>query len=173
MTFNCDQNYHLLIRVDFRFAPSQWETALLCNDVSHWLGASLESALIDTVVFHIFQISINTLMYSWSSILFHIDLFIVQKTPTRILKHITFYSQSPESDLYNMHVYIIARRHGPAIWMALHNRGNWWMNTYNDQPVRASDYVLIHQSPSYVMPFRSQTKCLLALISHFYIGINV
>ena len=30
---------------DSRFAPSQWETALLCNDVSHWLGASLESAL--------------------------------------------------------------------------------------------------------------------------------
>ena len=28
-----------------RFAPSQWETALLCNDGSHWLGASLESAL--------------------------------------------------------------------------------------------------------------------------------
>ena len=24
-----------------RFAPSQWETALLCNDVSHWLGANL------------------------------------------------------------------------------------------------------------------------------------
>ena len=31
-----------VIRTDFRFAPSQWETALLCNDVSHWLGASLE-----------------------------------------------------------------------------------------------------------------------------------
>ena len=30
---------------DFSFAPSQWEAALLCNDVSHWLGASLESAL--------------------------------------------------------------------------------------------------------------------------------
>ena len=28
-----------------RFAPSQWEKALLYNDVSHWLGASLESAL--------------------------------------------------------------------------------------------------------------------------------
>ena len=27
-------------------APSQWETSLLCNDVSHWLGASLESALL-------------------------------------------------------------------------------------------------------------------------------
>ena len=32
-------------RTDSRFAPSQWETALLCNDVSHWLGANLESAL--------------------------------------------------------------------------------------------------------------------------------
>ena len=31
---------------DSRYAPSQWETALLCNDVSHWLGASLESALL-------------------------------------------------------------------------------------------------------------------------------
>ena len=30
---------------DSRFVPSQWETALLCNDVSHWLGASLESVL--------------------------------------------------------------------------------------------------------------------------------
>ena len=28
-----------------RFAPSQWETALLCNDVSHWLCTRLESAL--------------------------------------------------------------------------------------------------------------------------------
>ena len=33
------------VRVDFRFSPSQWETALLYNDGSHWLGASLESAL--------------------------------------------------------------------------------------------------------------------------------
>ena len=28
-----------------RFVSIQWETALLCNDVSHWLGASPESAL--------------------------------------------------------------------------------------------------------------------------------
>ena len=41
------QIWHTLIayRADSRFAPSQWETALLCNDVSHWLSASLESAL--------------------------------------------------------------------------------------------------------------------------------
>ena len=37
-----------IVRAESRFAPSQWETALLCNDVSHWLGASLESALIVT-----------------------------------------------------------------------------------------------------------------------------
>ena len=29
-----------------RFAASLWETAWLCKDVSHWLGASLASALI-------------------------------------------------------------------------------------------------------------------------------
>ena len=32
-------------RADSRFAPSQWETSLQSNAVSHWLGASLESAL--------------------------------------------------------------------------------------------------------------------------------
>ena len=34
-----------MYRADFRFAPSQWEMGLLSNDFSHWLGASLESAL--------------------------------------------------------------------------------------------------------------------------------
>ena len=33
------------LRADSRFAPSQWETSLLCTDVSHWLVANLESAL--------------------------------------------------------------------------------------------------------------------------------
>ena len=32
--------HNMEYRADSRFAPSQWETALLCNDVSHWLGAS-------------------------------------------------------------------------------------------------------------------------------------
>ena len=32
-------------RADSRFASSQWETPLLCNGVSHWLSASLESGL--------------------------------------------------------------------------------------------------------------------------------
>ena len=38
-------SHHLASRADSRCAPSQWETALLCNDIYHWLGASLESAL--------------------------------------------------------------------------------------------------------------------------------
>ena len=33
-------------RADSRFAPSQWETSLQSNAVSHWLGANLESALL-------------------------------------------------------------------------------------------------------------------------------
>ena len=30
-------------RADSRFVPSQWETSLQSNGVSHWLGANLES----------------------------------------------------------------------------------------------------------------------------------
>ena len=33
-------------RADYRFAHSQWETPLLCNNISHWLCTNLESALI-------------------------------------------------------------------------------------------------------------------------------
>ena len=33
------------IRADSRFAPSQWETSLQSNAISHWLGTNLESAL--------------------------------------------------------------------------------------------------------------------------------
>ena len=36
----------MVYRADSRFAPSQWEMPLLCNDASHWLGASLESTLV-------------------------------------------------------------------------------------------------------------------------------
>ena len=40
------------IRDNSRFTPSQWETSLLCNDVSHWLGANLESSLWNFLTFH-------------------------------------------------------------------------------------------------------------------------
>ena len=40
-----DRGKNGIFRADSRFAPNQWETALLCNDVSNWLGASLESVL--------------------------------------------------------------------------------------------------------------------------------
>ena len=42
---NWFQGSHWYSRADSRFAPSQWETVLLCNNVPHWLGASLKSAL--------------------------------------------------------------------------------------------------------------------------------
>ena len=37
--------HHHECRADSRLAPSQWETSLQSNAVSHWLGANLESAL--------------------------------------------------------------------------------------------------------------------------------
>ena len=33
------------LRADSKFVPSQWEMALHCNGISHWLGSSLESVL--------------------------------------------------------------------------------------------------------------------------------
>ena len=47
----CHRNSHSMEltfcnqRADSRFVPSQWEMALLCNNVSHWLDTRLESAL--------------------------------------------------------------------------------------------------------------------------------
>ena len=40
-----DTSYNFCFRAVSRFVPSPWETALLCNNVSYWLGASLESTL--------------------------------------------------------------------------------------------------------------------------------
>ena len=37
------QDFEMGCRANSRFAPRQCERVLLCNDVSHWLGASLES----------------------------------------------------------------------------------------------------------------------------------
>ena len=39
-------------RADSRFAPCQWETSLQSNVVSHWLGATLESALLPLCRLH-------------------------------------------------------------------------------------------------------------------------
>ena len=41
-----DEKHRTLLRADSRLAPSQWETSLHSNAVSHWLGANLESALL-------------------------------------------------------------------------------------------------------------------------------
>ena len=43
-----------LYMTDSRFAPSQWETALLCNDVSHRLGTNLESAMLYIIITFVF-----------------------------------------------------------------------------------------------------------------------
>ena len=47
MSLYCSWNttWPFRLRADSRFAPSQWETLLQSNGVSHWLGTNLESAL--------------------------------------------------------------------------------------------------------------------------------
>ena len=39
------QNIATYVKADSRFAPRQWETAYLSNEVFHWLGAIIESTL--------------------------------------------------------------------------------------------------------------------------------
>ena len=51
------------------FAPSQWETALLCNDVSHWLGANLESTMGICTNFLIADFRVHSLRQEWREIL--------------------------------------------------------------------------------------------------------
>ena len=46
-----DFKYVFMYRVVSRTESSQWETPLLCKDISHWLDASLESALMYHVIF--------------------------------------------------------------------------------------------------------------------------
>ena len=46
MLHNNNNNWACIYRADSRFAPSQWEREWCCNDVSQWLGTSLESVLI-------------------------------------------------------------------------------------------------------------------------------
>ena len=45
-TYRFTRQRQILLRADFRLAPSQWETSLQSNAVSHWLGANLKSALL-------------------------------------------------------------------------------------------------------------------------------
>ena len=59
-------------RADSRLAPSQWETSLQSNAVSHWLGANLESAL-KHIPSHISiwykQVNENMMTYLWHQVL--------------------------------------------------------------------------------------------------------
>ena len=59
-------------RADPRFAPSQWEAALLCNDVSHWLGTGLESALCQasTWVTRCHITYVMNMIFKWNNALF-------------------------------------------------------------------------------------------------------
>ena len=59
-------NIYILVwianKADSRFASSQWEMALLCNNISHWLGASLESTLANIPRYVTVIITINAAM---------------------------------------------------------------------------------------------------------------
>ena len=78
--------FGMCVRADCRFVPSQWETSLQSNAVSHCLGANLESALygqyitiacnvseqcfvvLTNLIFQwIFNLIWGTILYSWET----------------------------------------------------------------------------------------------------------
>ena len=59
-------------KADSRIAPSQWETVLLCNDVSRWVGAILESAL--HLIHHIVIVIICNIQIFCSLFSFYINI---------------------------------------------------------------------------------------------------
>ena len=80
-------------RADSRFAPSQWEMALLCNDVSHWLCASLESALYQNFYMyftkqHIFVVEI-VVCFLFAMFLTIPYIIIILVTPCLLLMWLT------------------------------------------------------------------------------------
>ena len=62
-------------KADSRFAPSRWETAFLCNNVSHWLGASLESSLCNGYSL-IVSVDADTIRTKTESIKLHFNIKI-------------------------------------------------------------------------------------------------
>ena len=46
-------------KADSRFAPSQWEMALLCNNVSQWPGTNLESALLISIIIYLLETGLD------------------------------------------------------------------------------------------------------------------
>ena len=75
---------YIYARADSRFAPSQWETALLCNDVSHWLGVGLESAMYAEYIPHFliyFTLSLIARKGPWYCFLVNLKIHAVYILP--------------------------------------------------------------------------------------------
>ena len=48
----------MVYRDQSRYAPSQWEMSLHCNDISHWLGPYLDWSLVHELTVQILKISL-------------------------------------------------------------------------------------------------------------------
>ena len=75
-------------KADTRFAPIQWETTLLCNDVSHWLCASVESALLYYKRQMFYMLTYVDLRYSLYVFIDDVDQFNVQSTGNFIISSV-------------------------------------------------------------------------------------
>ena len=61
-----------------------------------------------------------------------------------------------------------ARMHGPVIWMALDNEGDWWMDTYNHGP--AGRMIICIYTP--ILVLCNAIKMTGQMPSRFYIILS-
>ena len=113
-------------RADSRFAPSQWEMSLQSNAISHWLGASLESALYTDMK------PLNSLWPS-EAIWWHIFGFRYRL--------VTWWHQAfTWTDLAKYHLWELL----PFSWEQFHRNGCGNYKGCNDSPVHRDASIFCH-----------------------------
>ena len=85
-------------RADSRFAPSQWRMELLCDDVSHWLGAGLESALYSYTKIKWVKINVGELKDKWKAN--EKPTYVYHVVSLKVISKTTWVNSSPPSAAY-------------------------------------------------------------------------
>ena len=80
-------------KADSRLAPSQWETSLLCNDISHWLGTNLDSVYIavrvDMLSWYHYVVALSAMTTSHNRLDIDIHPGNVTCIQNRVKNHVT------------------------------------------------------------------------------------
>ena len=118
MKFRLMHRLEIEIWTELSFASSQWETALLCNDVSHWLGANLESALYEDKFWFPRPLYVNSLIFGHMAVYSMIILLGTGWSQTITLKTVILLPTWLLAENVNMKIVIFLQKNAKA--------SHWW-----------------------------------------------